>query len=144
MADAFTVKLNTAQVYAGLDDLQLRAHAEKRPAAQAAAQVFYEETKLRAPVGKAPRKSSNTGKTIYPGALRDSIYQVYSVDNSSDAVATYHVSWNARKAPHGHLVEFGGRGGRLPAHPFLRPAFDAALRFALEAANQRLAQGLTS
>lgn len=28
-------------------------------------------------------------------------------------------------APHAHLVEFGARGGEMPAHPFLRPAIDA-------------------
>lgn len=28
-------------------------------------------------------------------------------------------------APHAHLVEFGARGGEMPAHPFIRPAVDA-------------------
>jgi HK97 gp10 family phage protein len=28
-------------------------------------------------------------------------------------------------APHAHLVEYGARGGNMPAHPFLRPAFDS-------------------
>ncbi len=27
-------------------------------------------------------------------------------------------------APHAHLVEYGGRGGRMPAQPYLRPALD--------------------
>jgi len=29
-----------------------------------------------------------------------------------------------KKAPHAHLVEYGARGGAMPAHPYLRPAFD--------------------
>lgn len=29
-----------------------------------------------------------------------------------------------RKAPHAHLVEFGARGGQMPAQPFFRPGWD--------------------
>lgn len=67
-----------------------------RPAAQAAAQVLYNEVKAN--VDKIGKKSGN---------LAASIYQVFSADNSSAQKATYHVSWNARKAPHGQLVEYG-------------------------------------
>lgn len=80
----------------GMDELADGAEAAVRPAAQAGAQVFYDLVKAN--VAKVGRKTGN---------LAGSIYQVYSRDNSSKAVAQYHVSWNQKKAPHGHLVEFG-------------------------------------
>lgn len=67
-----------------------------RPAAQAGAQVFYDEVLKN--VHALGRKTGN---------LERAIYQVYSADNSGPGRATYQVSWNARKAPHGLLVEFG-------------------------------------
>ena len=42
-----------------------------------------------------------------PGTLLRSIYQAFSDDNSFKDVSTYHVSWNADKAPYGAMVEFG-------------------------------------
>jgi HK97 gp10 family phage protein len=132
----FSIKFDTSALADGLDALGAAAEANSRPAAQAGAQVLYDEVVQRAPVAKAPVKRK--GKTIQPGALRRSIYQVFSADNSGQKRATYHVSWNAKKAPHGHLVEFGT--SRAPAHPFLRPAFDAKIGEALKAANDRWAQ----
>lgn len=67
-----------------------------RPAAQAAAQVLYIEARRNA---MAIRRVS--------GNLISSIYQAYSERKSAPGRATYHVSWNPRKAPHGHLVEWG-------------------------------------
>ena len=98
-----------------------------RPAAQAGAQVLYDEVKARVPV--------------HTGTLAAAIYQAYSPEESQDGVQQYHVSWNKRKAPHGHLVEFGT--SRAPAHPFLRPAYDAASAAALQAAEQTLHQKLS-
>lgn len=80
----------------GMDALADGAEAVVRPAAQAGAQVFYNQ--VRANVGRLGRITGN---------LARSIYQVYSADNSRPGVAQYHISWNQRKAPHGHLVEFG-------------------------------------
>jgi hypothetical protein len=79
-----------------LEEMGADAEAAARPAAQAASQVLYDEVKRN--VAAIPRKTGN---------LERSIYQVYSQDNSGEGHATYHVSWNMRKAPHGHLVEFG-------------------------------------
>ncbi|WGG48925.1 HK97 gp10 family phage protein [Rugamonas sp. DEMB1] len=72
------------------------AEAAARPVAQAASQVLYDEVKRNA---QGIRQKS--------GNLARSIYQVYSQANSGPGHATYHVSWNQRKAPHGGLVEFG-------------------------------------
>ena len=145
-----TVRIDTRRVELALDALADSARAAARPAAQAGAQVFVEAVRANvARIGKAT------------GNLQRSIYQAYS-DQSTPGRAVYHVSWNARKAPHGHLVEFGhmqtrkvfvGRGGRwytsktrlatprqVGARPFLRPAFDAWLQVALQAAQARFAE----
>ena len=73
-----------------------KVEAAARPAAQAGAQVIYDAVKAN--VAAIGSKSGNLSK---------SIYQAFSESNSSPGKATYHISWNARKAPHGHLVEFG-------------------------------------
>jgi hypothetical protein len=80
----------------GLVQLVADAEGAARPAAQAAAQVLYE----------AVLRNVN-GIKRHTGNLARSIYQAYSRDNSGTGRATYHVSWNHRKAPHGHLVEWG-------------------------------------
>lgn len=91
-----TMKLNLSGLQAMADQLGDAAEAAARPAAQAAAQVLYDETVKNVEQIK-----------IVTGNLRRSIYQAYSTDNSAPGKATYHVSWNARKAPHAMLVEFG-------------------------------------
>lgn len=113
-----------------VDQLGAAAVECVRPAAQAGAQVLYLEVLARVPVAKAPHRLK--GREVPPGALKRSIYQAYSADNSNATHATYHVSWNARKAPHGHLVEYGT--SHSAAKPFLRPAFDAKEEAALQAA----------
>lgn len=137
MADSVSIKFSLEDAIKGLDNLAEGMKDEVRPAAQAGAQVLYDEVLRRVPVSKKPRKRK--GRIIQPGALRSSIYQVFSQDNSDEKRSTYHVSWNRRKAPHGHLVEFGT--ARSAATPFLRPAFDAKRDAALEAARKRFVEG---
>lgn len=79
-----------------ISGLEQDVEAAVRPAAQAGAQVFYEAVLQN--VNALGRKTGN---------LAGSIYQAFSADNSGPGRATYHVSWNARKAPHAGLVEFG-------------------------------------
>lgn len=139
MAKSVSVKFDASSALDGLDAITEGAHDQVRPAAQAGAQVLYDEVKVRVPVSKKTRKLKS-GRTVAPGALRDSIYQVYSKDNSQAERATYHVSWNYKKAPHGHLVEFGT--SRSPAHPFLRPAYDAKVNEALQASREKFRIGM--
>lgn len=122
MGRSMTVKADLSGAMAGLDAIVAASNKAVRPAAQAGAQVLYDEVLLRVPVAKRV-KVTKGGREILPGALKAAIYQAYSKDNSGTDHATYHVSWNAKKAPHGHLVENGT--ARAPAHPFLRPSFDA-------------------
>jgi HK97 gp10 family phage protein len=92
----FTLHVDLEGLDALLQELGDEADNAARPAAQAAAQVLYDEVKRN--VAAIPEKTGN---------LARSIYQVYSEDHSGPTSATYHISWNTRKAPHGHLVEFG-------------------------------------
>lgn len=144
--NSFSVKFDAAAFDAELDDIVQASDKAVRPAAQAGAQVLYDEVLLRVPLAAEARKYR--GKVYQPGALKRSIYQKYSDDKSSQARAEYHVSWNNRKAPHGHLIEFGhwtkstGKNGPLrphfvPAHSFIRSSFDAKMDAALVAASAR-------
>lgn len=90
------VRVDLSSVNAMLQEMGDRAESAARPSAQAAAQVLYEG--VQANVKRLGQHSGN---------LARSIYQVYSHENSGEGRATYHISWNHRKAPHGALVEFG-------------------------------------
>lgn len=92
----FKITVDLAGMDQAIDGIAADAEAAARPAAQAVAQVLYEEVQRN--VARIKRHTGN---------LASSIYQAFSADNSRQGQATYHVSWNARKAPHGHLVEFG-------------------------------------
>ena len=78
------------------EQIEQTAHQAARPAAQAGAQVLYNQV-----------KANVAALGTVTGNLNSSIYQVFSADQSTDDKKVYHVSWNAREAPHGHLVEFG-------------------------------------
>ena len=110
---------------------EIKATAERmgeatRPAAQKGADIIYRLAKIYAPVFEAePGKDGahyfygqyQRYGPFRPGNLRDSIYQAFSKDNSFSDVSTYHVSWNAEKAPYGGMVEFGT--SRAPAKSFI-------------------------
>ncbi|GAP66796.1 phage domain-containing protein 2 [Mizugakiibacter sediminis] len=136
MADGFKAIADTSSVLAGLDKLTgpIATHLA-RSMAVAGGQVLRDEAKLLAPVDS--------------GLLQSAIYLAFKEAKSNDEGVTYSVTWNAKKAPHGHLLEFGhwqyyaayiGPDGEwhtnkahplanprwVPAHPFLRPALDSA------------------
>jgi len=104
-----------------LDQLEEGASEALRPAAQAATQVIYDRVKLN--VRALGRVTGN---------LEKSIYQAFSPENSQDGIRVeYHVSWNHKKAPHGHLVEFGYlqryryyQDNRGQVRPMVRPGMD--------------------
>lgn len=152
--NAVNLKIDMRSVNELLQELGGDIHKAVRPAAQAAADVIYKAT-----LTNVTAIGSKTGN------LRASIYQAFS-ERDSTAVpggysrATYHVSWNPRKAPHAHLVEYGyiqkyqvylGRDGKwytnkkaplarpkqVAARPFLRPAYNRQEE-AVEAAKAKL------
>ncbi len=109
-----------------------------RPAAQAGAQIIYDRAKQLVPVSKAAHMFHGT-HAVYgpykPGTLRDSIYQAFSKDNSFKDVSTYHVSWNADKAPYGAMVEFGTSSA--PAKSFIGAAVKETRKAVRDAMKQR-------
>lgn len=152
------LRVDVSAVDSVIDGIEARLLENARPAAQAGAEVLY-----RAVIRNVNAIGRKTGN------LADSIYQAFSDSNSEEGAsgyrrATYHVSWNARKAPHGHLVEFGhmqkfkaylGKDGKwytnkkapLPApvqvaaRPFIRPAMSVFPQ-AEKAMRDRLMQGI--
>jgi HK97 gp10 family phage protein len=92
----FSITFDTRALQAAVNDLRDDVAQAERPAAQAGAQVLYDEVKRN--VGALGQKTGNLARAIY---------QAYSKDQSANGQEVYHVSWNARKAPHGHLVEYG-------------------------------------
>lgn len=117
---ALTINADLAGLDDYMDALADNAEAAARPAAQAAVQVLY--NRIRMNVAGMGRVSGN---------LYDSIYQAFSAANSSPGHAVYHTSWNPRKAPHGHLLEWGWfmryryyRGGDGQIRPMVRPGMD--------------------
>lgn len=125
MTDGAHIDFDFSDVEAHLDNLGRRISMAVRPSAFGAASEYYKEVRRRVPIGKT-------------GNLYESIYRAFSPESSrTGALATYHVSWNHTKAPHGHLVEFGhiGPTGKwVPAHSFLRSSFDALQNKPVEAA----------
>lgn len=117
------INMNVAQFKEQLQATTNELQKATRPAAQAGAQIIYDAARLNAPVSKKPHKFYGTHK-VYgpyaPGNLRDSIYQVFSKTNSYKDVSTYHISWNADKAPYGAMVEFGN--SKSPARSFIGKA----------------------
>ena len=117
------VRMNVAafkeQLRAEVDKL----HAATRPAAQAGAEIIYQRARLEAPVSADSHYFYIRGKKYgpyAPGNLRNSIYQVYSRDNSFKDIATYHISFNKSEAPYGFIVHNGT--SRTAAHPFISKA----------------------
>ena len=148
--NSFSIKGDFSRMQSLLASLGDEAAQEVRPAAQAGAQVIYQEVKRNAE--RLGRKTGN---------LANSIYQAFSRDQSGPLTATYHVSWRTgrergedgrpvpgplARAPHGHLIEFGymqrykvffderrqrfvtlkdqplPAPKQVPARPFVRPA----------------------
>ncbi|WP_447775639.1 HK97-gp10 family putative phage morphogenesis protein [Variovorax boronicumulans] len=139
------INFDSSSCDAGLDAIVERARKAMRPAAQAATQVVYEEVLLRTPMspkGHWFHGSSfrQTGQKYWfdAGSLKRAMYQAYSEDNSSETRATYHISWNRKKAPYAYMVENGT--SRAPAQPILRPSFEATRDRAMDAGRAKFSE----
>lgn len=134
-----------SEIMAGLDRLAEAKEPIAREIGVAMGQTVRDEAKLRVPVG------TQYGGSKSPGLLRSALYLAY--DDRRNVLNPdryrYVVSWNSKKAPHGHLIEFGhwmpytyrtDKQGHywtpkplqkqeakiwVAAHPFLGPAFSA-------------------
>ena len=130
-----SIAFDFSKIAAKLDNITAAAEKATRPAAQAGAQVFYDEVKQRVPVSAKSHKSGK--KTYSPGTLRKAIYQAFADKESGKDKAVYRVSFNKTHAFYGRFVEFGT--SKMAAKPFLRPAYDAARAKALKAVQERMA-----
>lgn len=129
-----TASFDFSKIAAKLDAITKAADNAARPAAQAGAQVFYDELRARVPISAKPHKSGK--KTYNPGTLRNAIYQAYAEKESGESKATYRISWNKSQAFYGRFLEFGT--SNMAAKPFLRPAYDAAQQKALQSVKVRM------
>lgn len=132
-----SIAFDFSKLTAKLDSITQSAEKATRPAAQAGAQVFYDEVKQRVPVSAKPHSTKGKKQTFTPGTLRKAIYQAFADKESGDGRAMYRVSWNKTHAFYGRFVEFGT--SKMAAKPFLRPAYDAARAKALKAVQERMA-----
>lgn len=130
-----SVAFDFSKLTAKLDNITKAAEKATRPAAQAGAQVFYDEVKQRVPISAKPHKSGK--KTYNPGTLRKAIYQAFADKESGKDKAMYRISFNKTHAFYGRFLEFGT--SKMAAKPFLRPAYDAARAKALKAVQERMA-----
>jgi HK97 gp10 family phage protein len=93
-----------------------------------AAKVIRDDAKSRAPIAKKGhwKKYGRGGGAMWvePGSLRRAII-AKTFKGKSKEVPSAFAAIDYRIAPHAHLVEFGARGGQMPADPFFRPAIDS-------------------
>jgi len=130
-----SIKFDDTALQAKLDALRVNLQEAVRPAAQAGAQILYDEVRMRAPISTKAHSTKGKSQTYQPGNLKASIYQVYSKSNSGDSKASYQISYNQKKAFYGRFIEFGT--ARSPAQPFIRPAYDSKKSAALEASKAK-------
>lgn len=136
------------QTVAGLDQLakmlkQLPANISRnvlRQAVSAGAQVIVKEARLKAPEYSGPEFSEKKRETHPPpGTLKRSIYKK-QIRELSDLgrqvffVGARHGKKSKFDAYYFRFVEFGT--SRMPARPFMRPAFEAKKMEAVEAMRQ--------
>lgn len=133
-----SITFDFSKLSAKLDQVRQAAEQSTRPAAQAGAQVLYDEVRQRAPVSSKAHSTKGKKQTYQPGNLRAAIYQAYMQKESGDKSSKYRISWNKREAFYARFVEFGT--SKMAARPFLRPAYDAARAQALQAVKQRMQQ----
>lgn len=106
MASKRQAVIGLDEVFAGLDKLSSLREPVARAMGVAMGQEVRDEAKVRAPVLQPGNEGVDNQRA---GQLRESIYLAFdgrrSILNQGHYV--YAVSWNSRKAPHGHLAEFG-------------------------------------
>lgn len=119
-----SVAFDFSKIAAKLTGITTAAEKATRASAQAGAQVFYEEVRVRA----APMKDS--------GRLEAAIYQAFADKESTEKSSTYRIAVNKKEAFYWRFLEFGT--SKMAARPFLRPAYDAARLKALQAAKARM------
>lgn len=93
MAKRAKTTVDTTSIFEGIEKLKEIRESLTRRMGVAGGEVFRDAAKAN-----VPKKS---------GKLSEAIYLAYRDKESTEAQTVYMVSWNAKKAPHGHLIEFG-------------------------------------
>ena len=163
MARARSTTVDMSGVLDGLTKMVSAKESLARTMGVAMGEQVRDEAKIRAPVlGPGNEGVDNQ----VPGLLREAIYLAYDQRRAQLTQETfrYTVSWNATRAPHGHLLEFGhwmpylyaktsdglfytpmppipnpspgADGFWVASQPFLGPAFDAKMPILLQVATQ--------
>lgn len=111
---AFRLTVDLGSFDRQMDQMVVECDAAARPAAQAAAQVLYDEIHRRVPVsGKGGffhgTSYAKTGQKYYfaSGNLKKWVYQHYNKKLSTSGKAFYSVGVNEKRAPYAHMVEYG-------------------------------------
>lgn len=102
-----------------------------RQAAVAGARVIQQEVKLRAPIGPYPHVRS--GKLYRAGTLQKNILVFHDEEASAGAGVQVYSMFIGKDAFYARMVEYGS--SRAPAHPFIRPAFEAKKKAIAQAVN---------
>ena len=99
-------RVDMTEVLKGLGVLAEAKESIARTMGVAMGVEVRDEAKFRAPILQ-PGNEGTDGQR--PGVLRDAIYLAYDDRRGilNNNAYRYVVSWNAKKAPHGHLAEFG-------------------------------------
>lgn len=149
--DAIGVQFDASDARAGLRRFADKIRGEVMLSGVAAgARVLYEEVRQNVPE--------------QTGLLKASIYRYYDKSRSVPGRQIYLIGVNKRTARHWHLIEYGhwrvnqfvqldsgewvptkqrlAKPVWVPAKPYIRPAFDAKIRPAIEAAKARMAEKL--
>lgn len=94
------------EIYKNLDKLVTSRESLARAMGAAMGNAVRDEAQKRAPELQAGNEGYDNQRR---GQLRDAIYNAYDGRRSvlNEGHIVYGVSWNRRKAPHGHLLEFG-------------------------------------
>lgn len=141
--NSFKVSFNFSSIEKKLDALVDQSDPGEsiiRKAAGVGAKIMYDEMVLRTPVRDEKYKTGKRRKP--PGQLKKSIYYWWDKDKSEKNRALYRIGPNVKKAPHWWLVEFGhwdkAKRHFTPAHPYIRPTFEAKSKESLAASKEKL------
>ena len=150
-----TFDFDTKALTDQIDALKAKAETAIRPAAQAGAQVYYDE--LMKPGGvpvskkghwfqgtkakglKSPEAKRAASYWFESGSLKNAVYQGYSKSGSGKDKAEYHVAWNHRKVPYGFMVALGTAGG-AKANDFIGKAEKTVKQRAIDAMSKEFEQ----
>ena len=120
-----------------MDDVVKASYDAVIPSAEAGAKIIYQATLQATPQGAkghwftGGRKGGKGRYWFNAGNLRASIYHVLSQDNTGPGYATFHISWNYKKAPYAYMVHNGT--SKAAAVPFVTMAYNLAATAAQDA-----------